>query len=124
MKAQTYFFLLVLVSIFIGSCNQQNQQSIVEEYTETMLTYPYHDTNSFPIIQNKNDIYPYSRIDGFSHKGEPRDWKVVKLENEYIEVYILPEEGGKVWGAIDKVSGKEFIYKNNGTMFINENNPI
>jgi tetratricopeptide (TPR) repeat protein len=113
MKAQTYFFLLVLIPIFIGSCNQQNQQSIVEEYTETMLTYPYHDTNSFPIIQNKNDIYPYSRIDGFSHTGTPRDWKVVKLENDYIEVYVLPEEGGKVWGAIDKVTGKEFIYKNN-----------
>jgi len=113
MKAQTYFFLLVLISIFIGSCNQQNQQSFVEEYTETMLTYPFHDTNSFPIIQNKNDIYPYSRIDGFSHTGEPRDWKVVKLENDYIEVYVLPEEGGKVWGAIDKVTGKEFIYKNN-----------
>ena len=68
MKAQTYFSLLVFVAIIIGSCNQQNQQSIVEEYTETLLTYPYHDTNSFPIIQNKNDIYPYSRIDGFSHK--------------------------------------------------------
>jgi len=112
MKASTYFFLLVFMSIVIGSCKQQNQQTIVEEYTETMLTYPYHDTNSFPIIQNKNDIYPYSRIDGFSHTGTPRDWKVVKLENDYIEVYILPEEGGKVWGAIDKVSGKEFIYKN------------
>ena len=113
MKAQTYYFLLVFVSIVIGSCTQQKQQSIVEEYTETLLTYPYHDTNSFPIIQHKNDIYPYSRIDGFSHTGEPREWKVVKLENDYIEVYVLPEEGGKVWGAIDKVSGKEFIYKNN-----------
>ena len=110
MKAQTYFFLIVFVSIVIGSCKQQ---SVVEEYSETLLTYPYSDTNYFPVIQKKNDIYPYSRIDGFSHTGEPREWKVVKLENEYIEVYILPEEGGKVWGAIDKTSGKEFIYKNN-----------
>jgi hypothetical protein len=110
MKVQTYYFLFVFVSIVIGSCKQQ---SVVEEYSETLLTYPYSDTNSFPVIQNKNDIYPYSRIDGFSHTGEPREWKVVKLENDYIEVYILPEEGGKVWGAIDKVSGKEFIYKNN-----------
>ena len=110
MKVQTYFFLFVFVSIITGSCKQQ---SSYEEYSETLLTYPYSDTNSFPVIQKKNDIYPYSRIDGFSHKGEPRDWKIVKLENEYIEVYILPEEGGKVWGAIDKTSGKEFIYKNN-----------
>ena len=110
MKSQTYFFLFVFISIVNGSCKQQ---SVIEEYNETLLTYPYSDTNSFPVIQNKNDIYPYSRIDGFSHSGTPKEWKVVKLENEYIEVYILPEEGGKVWGAIDKVSGKEFIYKNN-----------
>ncbi|KPL21306.1 MAG: hypothetical protein AMS23_09525, partial [Bacteroides sp. SM1_62] len=110
MKAQTYFFLFVFVSIVIFSCKQQ---SYYEEYNETLLTYPYSDTNAFPVIQKKNDIYPYSRIDGFSHTGEPREWKIVKLENEYIEVYILPEEGGKVWGAIDKTTGKEFIYKNN-----------
>ncbi len=110
MKMQNYFFLLVIVSILAGSCKQG---SLYREYTETLLTYPYSDTNAFPVIQTKNDIYPYSRIDGFSHTGEPREWKVVKLENEYIEVYILPEEGGKVWGAIDKATGKEFIYKNN-----------
>ena len=110
MKVQTYFFLFVFVSILMGSCKQQ---SSIEEYSETLVTYPYSDTNSLPVIQNKNDIYPYSRIDGFSHNGQPRDWNIVKLENEYIEVYILPEEGGKVMGAIDKASGKEFIYKNN-----------
>ena len=110
MKTQTYLFLFVFISIVIGSCKQQ---SFYEEYNETLVTYPYSDTNSFPVIQKKNDIYPYSRIDGFSHTGEPREWKIVKLENEYIEVYILPEEGGKVWGAIDKTTGKEFIYKNN-----------
>ena len=109
MKVQTYFFLFVFFSILIGSCTQQ---SSIEEYSETLLTYPYSDTNSLPVIQNKNDIYPYSRIDGFSHTGESRDWNIVKLENEYIEVYILPEEGGKVMGAIDKATGKEFIYKN------------
>ena len=37
---------------------------------------------------------------------------MVKLENDYVEVYVLPELGGKLWGAIDKKTGKEFIYKN------------
>ena len=31
------------------------------------------------------------------------------MENEHIEVSILPEDGGKVWGAIDKSNGEEFI---------------
>ncbi len=77
----------------------------------------FSDTNPFPIINNRNDIYPYSRIDGFSHTGEPTEWELVKLENEYIEVYIIPAIGGKVWGAIDKASGKEFIYKNDVVKF-------
>jgi len=114
MKAKMYLLLFVFVSIVIGSCKQQ---SSYEEYNETLMTYPYSDTNSFPVIHNKNDIYPYSRIDGFSHTGEPREWKVVKLENEYIEVYIFPENGGKVWGAIDKATGKEFVYKNDVVKF-------
>ena len=44
---------------------------------------------------------------------------MVKLENDYIEVYVLPEAGGKVWGAIEKKSGREFIYRNEVMKFRN-----
>jgi len=43
----------------------------------------------------------------------------VKLENEFIEVYVLPEVGGKVWGAIEKATGQEFIYRNEVMKFRN-----
>ena len=114
MKTQAYLFSFLFLAIIVSSCKQQ---SSIEEYNETIVTYPFSDTNPMPIIQKRNDIYPYSRIDGYSHKGEPKEWKMVKLENEYIEVYILPELGGKVWGAIDKKTGKEFIYKNDAVKF-------
>jgi len=107
-----FLFALVLI---IGSCTQE--QSSFKEYTETIVTYPFSDTSPLPIIQTKNDIYPYSRIDGFSHEGQPEEWKMVKLENAYVEVYILPEMGGKVWGAVDKSTGKEFIYMNDVVKF-------
>jgi len=113
-KAQTYLFLMVMLTMILGSCSQHPS---VEVYYETLLTYPFSDTNPFPIIHNRNDIYPYSRIDGFSHTSEPMEWEMVKLENEYIEVYIIPAIGGKVWGAIDKASGKEFIYMNDVVKF-------
>ena len=106
--------LLFTIPFVIGSCKHQ---SYVEEYTETIFTYPFSDTSPLPIIQKRNDIYPYSRIDGFSHTGQPEEWKMVKLENEYIEVYILPEMGGKLWGAVDKQTGKEFIYMNDVVKF-------
>jgi len=110
-----YALLLFALPLIIGSCTQQ--QSYIEEYTETILTYPFSDTSPLPIIQTKNDIYPYSRVDGFSHDGQAQEWKMVKLENEYVEVYILPEQGGKVWGAVDKKTGKEFIYQNDVVKF-------
>jgi predicted Zn-dependent protease len=37
---------------------------------------------------------------------------VVTLENDYIQVFVLPEVGGKIWGVIDKTTGQEFIYRN------------
>ena len=41
------------------------------------------------------------------------------MENEHIEVYVLPEVGGKIWGAIDKSNGEEFIYRNEVMKFRN-----
>ncbi len=114
MKTQAFLFSFLFLAIIVSSCNKQSH---IKEYNETIVTYPFSDTNPMPIIQKRNDIYPYSRIDGYSHKGEPKEWKMVKLENEYIEVYILPELGGKLWGAIDKKTGKEFIYKNDVVKF-------
>ena len=89
----------------------------IEEYTETIKTYPFSDPDPFPIISRYNEIYPYFRFDGFSHEGKPMPWKMVKMENEHIVIYILPDMGGKLWGAIDKKTGKEFIYKNDAIKF-------
>lgn len=110
-----YALFLIAIPLIIGSCTQK--QSSVEEYTETIVTYPFSDTSPLPIIQTKNDIYPYSRIDGFSHTAQAQEWKMVKLENDYIEVYIMPAQGGKVWGAVDKSTGKDFIYMNDVVKF-------
>jgi Tfp pilus assembly protein PilF len=109
-----YLTILLALPFFLGSCDPKSQ---VSEYSETILTYPFSDTSYLPIIAKRGDIYPYSRIDGFSHDGVEQEWKMVKLENDYVEVYITPEIGGKVWGAIDKATGKEFIYKNDVVKF-------
>jgi len=115
MKRFALHLTIVLVLPFImASCGPKSQYS---EYSETILTYPFSDTSYLPIIAKRADIYPYSRIDGFSHEGVEQEWKMVKLENEYVEVYITPEIGGKVWGAIDKATGKEFLYKNDVVKF-------
>jgi len=57
-------------------------------------------------------FYPYFVFDGYTDKGIAKDWKVVSLENEFISVKVLPEVGGKVWGATEKSTGLDFVYLN------------
>ncbi|AWG22784.1 hypothetical protein FFWV33_15230 [Flavobacterium faecale] len=58
-------------------------------------------------------IYPYALNDVISHTKELHKWKLLKLENEFIEMGITPEIGGKIYYATDKTNNYNFIYKNN-----------
>lgn len=88
--------------------------------TETMLemkTYPFSDPNPVPAVGETR--YPYFFFDGTTDKGEMRTWKAIVLENEKISVTIFPEIGGKIWGARDKRTGRDFIYHNHVVKFRN-----
>jgi len=95
------------------------QEARITEEERILTTYPYSDPNPIPAFTKprKAKIYPYHLFDGYSTTSVKQKWKVVKLENDYIEVYVLPEIGGKVWGAIEKSTGNEFIYKNEVVKF-------
>ncbi|MBX2871047.1 MAG: DUF5107 domain-containing protein [Saprospiraceae bacterium] len=92
--------------------------TIVEAKT-SLLTYPFSDPDPLPILVHNPKIYPYHRFDGYSLEGQDQEWTTVTLSNDYVEVYVLPEVGGKVWGAIEKESGEEFIYRNEVMKFRN-----
>lgn len=91
------------------------QQATVTETVETVKTYPFSDPD--PVADPSDLFYPYFRFDVFSAKGTDRQWKVVSLENDYIKLTLFPEIGGKIWGAVDKTTGKEFIYNNHVVKF-------
>ena len=57
-------------------------------------------------------IYPVPFIDDINNNVQDKDYDLIKLENDYIEVELLPEIGGKIHGATQKSNGYEFIYKN------------
>ena len=56
-------------------------------------------------------------FDGYTDKSVSKQWKIVKLENAYISVSVLPEVGGKVMGAVEKTTGNEFVYLNHVMKF-------
>tara|TARA_R110000868_G_scaffold156599_1_gene383543 strand:- start:23273 stop:26368 length:3096 start_codon:yes stop_codon:yes gene_type:complete len=111
MKLKPLVSILLFGSLF---ANAQNKPTI-KEYKKVFTTYPFSDPDPIPKPDTK--IYPYFRFDGFTDKPMQKEWKVIELENDYIKLMILPEVGGKVWSAVEKSTGKDFVYNNHVIKF-------
>ena len=57
-------------------------------------------------------VYPYPVIESISNEKTDHEWSAVFIENEYIKVMILPELGGRVQMAYDKIKQRHFVYYN------------
>ena len=113
MKTLKYYLIAFLI-VASSSVEAQNSATISEK-KQTLKTYPFSDPN--PIPNPDNAYYPYFRFDGFAIEAVNDEWNVVELENDYIKVAVFPEIGGKIWGAIEKSTGNEFIYYNSVVKF-------
>ena len=108
------FFLFITFLTSFLQCSAQ-QTAVVREYNKTFTTYPFSDPNPIPDPSSK--IYPYFRYDGFTDKAVQKEWKIVELENDFIKIMILPDIGGKIWSAVEKSTGRDFIYYNHVVKF-------
>lgn len=111
------FGVLASLVVPIGSGAQESARVSIER--RTISTYAFGEPDPVPILATDSRLYPYHRFGGYTHDPEDREWTVVHLENEWIELWVLPEVGGKVWGARVKESGHEFIYRNEVMKFRN-----
>ena len=111
MKSISFLFLIQIL-ILSGFAQRP---SIITESLQTIRTYPFSDPD--PIANPASSFYPYFRFDGFAIEAINKQWKVVEMENDYIRLFIFPEIGGKIWGAIDKTNGNDFIYYNHVVKF-------
>ncbi|NMC38830.1 MAG: DUF5107 domain-containing protein [Bacteroidales bacterium] len=106
---------LLLISLSLVFPDLSGQKVVVTEQSRPFITYPFSDPNPVPVMAFNSMVspfYPYFVFDGYTEKPEEKKWKVITLENDFISVTILPEVGGKVWGAVEKSTGKEFVYRN------------
>lgn len=80
-----------------------------------ILTYCLGEEDPFPPFQKQGDdaIYPYTMLDDLTDYKIPRSYHAIFLENEYLLLTILPELGGRIYSAYDKIGGREIFYKNN-----------
>jgi tetratricopeptide (TPR) repeat protein len=77
-------------------------------------TYPWQPPVKHPYFRgtDKVNIYPYPMLDNLSRQSEPRQWRTVVLENEYLRVTFLPEMGGKIYEVLDKQTAQPVFYVN------------
>lgn len=57
-------------------------------------------------------VYPNAVIEKINDDKEDQTYQAVYLENEYLKIMILPQLGGRVQMAYDKVKDRHFIYYN------------
>lgn len=57
-------------------------------------------------------VYPHPVIEKIADEKEPQEYTAVFLENEYLLIMVLPEIGGRIQRAYDKVRKRDFVYYN------------
>ena len=89
----------------------------------TIPTYEIGKAEKNPIFLEKRVyqgssgvVYPYPVIESIANEPTPKEWKVVFIENEYIKVMVMPELGGRIQMAYDKVKQRHFVYYNHVTL--------
>lgn len=61
---------------------------------------------------SSGSVYPYPVVEKISDKKADKRYHALFIENEYIKVMILPELGGRIHMAYDKVKRRHFVYYN------------
>lgn len=57
-------------------------------------------------------VYPHAVVEKIYDEKTDKSYKAVFLENQYLKVMILPELGGRIQMAYDKVKQRHFVYYN------------
>ena len=108
-------FLFVLTASLVG------QNATIREEKQVIKTYPFSGPDPSPIRSGRGgagqSIYPYFSFNQLSSKGVDQAWNFVRMENPYIEAFILPAVGGKLIGAVEKSTQQNFLYYNHVLKF-------
>lgn len=95
------------------------QQARVWEEDRVIPTYETGEPDKNPMFLEKRvyqgssgRVYPYPVIDKIRDKKVDKTYRLVILENEYVHIEMMPELGGRIYRALDKTNGYDFVYYN------------
>lgn len=78
----------------------------------TIPTYELLEDDINPILDKHLNPYPYTMQNHRSKQLTNKEYDVVVLENEYLEITVLPSLGGRIYSAVDKRRNQDFLYRN------------
>lgn len=107
---------LLLAGLAAGARAQQNEVT-AREGTLELPTYLLGPAETAPVFERdwsyqraRRSVYPYPLNDNMTRTRETVSYKALYLENEYVELCVLPEIGGRLFYAIDKTNGYDIFY--------------
>jgi tetratricopeptide (TPR) repeat protein len=96
-------------------------QTKVKAWEEKIIipTYEIGKSEKNPIFLEKRVyqgssgvVYPYPVVEKIEDEKVDKEYNAVYIENEYVKIMVLPELGGRVQMAYDKIKQRHFIYYN------------
>ena len=81
-------------------------------------TYPVQDADPNPMFLEKRvyqgssgKVYPNPFTDRVALEKRDASYRAIMLENEFIQLMILPEIGGRIHAGLDKTNQYDFFYR-------------
>lgn len=116
MKAKLVLPLLAVLSL--PAWGQQVEMKAVKEKIPTyQIGSPEVDPIFFTgrVYQGAEGyIYPYPLYDVLTEHVVDQEYNVLRLGNEYVNISVLPEIGGRIFSATDKTNDYHFFYTQTG----------
>ena len=116
-----HLFMILPAAGMLAALQAPAQTVRVEQKPLTLPTYEIGKPDANPIFFTgrvyqgaQGHIYPYPLYDILTDKKTDKTYKALYVENEYINVCVLPEIGGRILSATDKTNGYEIFYRQTG----------
>ncbi|MFA0088201.1 DUF5107 domain-containing protein [Vibrio sp. 10N.261.51.F12] len=93
----------------------------VKAWSEEVIypTYPLGKVDTNPMFLEKRvyqgssgSVYPYGVVDSIGDEKQDKAYHAIYLENDFLKIMLLPELGGRIHRAYDKVKQRDFVYHN------------
>lgn len=104
--------------VMLPQIMQAQQRVTIAEKPLVLPTYQIAPPDKNPVFYTgrtyqgaRGDVYPHPMYDVLTDTKKDQAYKAVYIENEYTELCVVPELGGRILSAFDKTDQFDFVYR-------------